>query len=155
VQQRGGLERGLAGADHDHVLVLERGQVGVGRAVRAHRGRQRGQRLGNVREGLDADGDDHLARPDLLGVRQRQLETAAGLGYVGDQHLFDVGHQRVAEPLAVGHERVQRHRQAVVGVGAAGRPAEGLERMRVIRVGQVRREALRLEEHALGHEVTP
>ena len=61
MQQRRGLQRRLAGADHDDLLAAERGQVGVRGAVRAGRRGQPGQLAGQVGEVLDADGHDDLA----------------------------------------------------------------------------------------------
>ena len=72
-----------------------------------------------------------------------------------DQHLLDVQAGRRLEPLAVGHERVQRHGQAVVRVGPLGHPAERAQRQLGRRVGQVGREALGLEEHAPRHVRPP
>src|SRR5258708_34201159 len=99
-------------------------------AMRAYLRGQRGQRLGNVCEVLDAGGNHDLPGSDLLAGGQAELELAASPGNVGDQHLLQVRDKLGLEPAAIRDEGVPRYGQAVTGIRAAGRGAEGRQRMR-------------------------
>ncbi len=155
VQQGGGLERRLAGADDDDALATEGAQVDVCRTMGARGGGQRGQRLRHMGEVLDTCGDDHRAGGGAVAVREAEFVMAVVPGQLGDGYLLEIGHEVGTKPLAVGNEGVQWNRQAVMRVRMAGLGAECLQRVRALRIRDVRGEALRFKEHSAWHRRPP
>ncbi len=156
VQQGRALQRGLPGADDRHPLPGQGTQVGVLGAVGAQRAGQVGQHPRHPGEVLDARRQHDVAGHDVAAVGQAEVEAAVpARSQAGDHDLLQARHQLVGEPLAVADERVQRDGQAVAGVRVTGLGAERVQRVAAPGVGQVRGEALRLEEHAARHGLAP
>ena len=124
-------------------------------AVGEHRRRQIGKLRGHAAEIGQTGGDHDMARRQCLAIVERKPESFRRLLERNDFLVFDVRHELLLEGRAVGDKRVERDRAVFVRIRQIMFGAEALEREAVVRIVQVRREPLRLEEHALGHLGAP
>jgi hypothetical protein len=104
VQQRGGLQGGLAAAEHRYPLAFELVPLVMLGAVRHKVGGQPRQFAGNAQVRQEARGDDHLAREHRGFLGELHLESAVDWRHIRHCYILDVGHKSVGEPIGVIHE---------------------------------------------------
>src|ERR1700733_14681458 len=154
-QQSRQVQRGSSAADHDNVAPSERLNLAMASAVGKEFRRQMCQVLGNIFEVSNPDREHHPAGLESLSIRESQEESAGDPLDAGHELVFQLRHHAVAECEPVGAEGIEAHRNASVGILDSPLRAELPQRERLLRVVNVRREAIRLEHHAFRHMLHP